>query len=154
MSANCDVSVYYVRSKVSHVHNGIFQLDLWLTLALKKCSKHKLDQIYLFGPRFLFLRNKSYWIHEGPSKSVQVSFRGSKSSWRLHRRQGKLLFFWGFCNHHTGGFWCPGCKELHYFILCHSIFKIVYEFSVISTKWCTKSKITRGYNIIIQKCYV
>ena len=43
-------------------------------------SKHKLDQIYLLDPGSLFLRNKSYWIHEGPSKSVQVSSCGVKLS--------------------------------------------------------------------------
>ena len=40
-----------------------------------------LTRFTFLGPGSLFLRNKLYWIHEGPSKSVQVSSCSWNDSW-------------------------------------------------------------------------
>ena len=54
----------------------VFQRFINLTKMNISCRSINLTRFTFLDPGSLFLRNKSYWIHEGPSKSVQVSSCG------------------------------------------------------------------------------
>ena len=82
VNENC----WFVRRKEACKLSGVIRALSGLSVFIDRrykasldCSKHKLSQIYVFGPRFLYLRNKSYWIHEGPSKSVHVCHAADKN---------------------------------------------------------------------------
>ena len=51
-----------------------------------------LARLTFLDPGSLFLRNKSYWIHEGPSKSVQVSSCGVYCTNILHTVHKRVVF--------------------------------------------------------------
>ena len=67
-----------------------------------------LARFTFLDPGSLFLRNKSYWIHEGPSKSVQVSSCGPFCTEHLQRNRLEIytknseIIFYQRC--HISGF--------------------------------------------------
>ena len=58
----------------------MFHINLWLCTVEQKSIIYarsiNFTRFTFLDPGSLLIRNKSYWIHEGPSKSVQVSSCG------------------------------------------------------------------------------
>ena len=56
---------------LENIFLGLFLFSL-MFIRVFVAGSINLARFTFLGPGSLFLRNKSYWIHEGPSKSVQV----------------------------------------------------------------------------------